>query len=67
MSTAGGGFALLWLIVLALGFAVRIAFECWYRRRHGFWDWWYTEINRDPKAGQWYYGTLEVRRQRLRE
>ena len=24
-------------------------------------------VVRDPKAGQWYYGTLEVRRQRLRE
>ncbi len=67
MTTAGGGFVLLWIAVVGLFFLARIAFDCWYHRRRGPVDWWYTEINRDPAAGAWYYGSRAARVTRLRE
>lgn len=46
-------------------FALFALFEIWYKSYDGFWDWWYSEINTDPKAGQWYYKSMKKRRDRL--
>ena len=65
MTTAGAGFIYLWIGVLAVFFIGRALFDIWYHNRDGFWDWWYSEVNRDPNAGHWYYGSKERRISRL--
>lgn len=66
MTTAGGGFILFWLVVLAGLFFGVAAFEIWMKNKEGFWDWYYTEIDRRPNAGHWYYRDKKRRLSRLR-
>lgn len=67
MSTSGGGFIYFWLFVLLVFYGLHALFDIWYHNREGFWDWWYTEINKNPADGHWYYGSKQRRVDRLRE
>lgn len=66
MSTADGGFMVFWVVVLVALFLGVARFEIWFKRKEGFWDWWYTEIDRRPNAGHWYYRDKKRRLSRLR-
>lgn len=57
----------IWVIVLALFFLLHALWDIWYKRRRGFIDWWYTEIDRRPGSGGWYYRSRTERINRLRE
>lgn len=59
-------FLFLWLAVLVAFFIGYGKFAAWYSNHRGFFDWWYSEIDRRPNAGHWYYRSKEKRVNRLR-
>jgi len=48
-------FAYLWLFVVVAFYVIYIICSCWWNNYSGFWDWYYSEIQRKPGAGDWYY------------
>lgn len=67
MSTAGGGFMVFWVVVLVVLFVLVGFVQAWMHNREGWWDWYYSEIDRRPNAGHWYYRDKKRRLSRLRE
>jgi hypothetical protein len=44
-----------WLFCIAAFYAAYIACSVWWNRYEGFWDWYYHEVQKNPRAGDWYY------------
>lgn len=57
------GFIYFWFFALAVFFICLALFEIWYHKYEGFTDWWYREISRKPRVGDWYYKRKLIQKQ----